>query len=195
MGLYRISSQLTEWLYAKNPQVAPKRISQIVDALEDLGSKGSGQDFNAARMIGLFHADPQRTDAKMVDTLTHQDPEADPNEVNRRVNQMYFALRGLERTGRLDKPTRNMVEKFLRESWQPLPVDEKKVELEQQVRPGVTRRPRRQNIEVQVETAPEPAAWERPEEEMIRKLDKLKAAFDERKVRLAERQFEWVKLI
>lgn len=211
MVLFKVSSQLTNWLMARNPGTASKYLDQIVDAFEHLGSLGSGDDFNWARMTARFHKDESQTDAVMRDSLVG--PDGDNNEANIQIDEMYKVLGRLEHTGLLDINTRKTIEKFLSDVWKPLTKEENTAlpSLPEEVRPGVTRRKRRETPQIQVELEAAPAKWERAEESMIRKLDKnvfsvydvglfVKADileivpdFEEREVRLAERQYEWAK--
>jgi len=160
MGLYKLSSQFTDFIKARSAN--PKKIlEQVSDAINDLGDKG--------------HILPGGAAAN---------------------------------TGKLDVVTRKVIENFLK-SWTPYP--EEKVPMS-----GVIRRKKPEGTQEPVEEIKLPEMesrnrWSSPEDRMITRLDRERVAsvydlftkagvleklpgFEERKVRLAERSFEWAKV-
>lgn len=204
MGLYKLSSQFTTFVKGRssNPD---KILNQVSDAIEALGEMGVPLPGSAA-VLEAFHSSDDVDDEFILSHLGGI--EAAPV-----VNQMYEVLGQLANSGKVDMVTRKVIETFLRSGLQRLEEPEKPVS------PRVVRRRRREEpVEVAEEAVVEPFEvgnrWERNEDRMLSRLDRERTAapilelfakagvleyhaglpgFGERKVRLAERAFEWAK--
>lgn len=202
MGLYKLSSQFTTFVKARssNPD---KILDQVSDAIEALGEMGVPLP-GSAGVLEAFHASDDVDDEFILSHLGGMD--AAPI-----VNQMYEVLGQLVNSGKVDMVTRKVIETFLRSGLHRLEEPEKAIA------PTVIRRRRREEpAEEAVEEAiTEPFEmgnrWERNEDRMLQRLDRERTAsvlslfakagvleylpeFEERKVRLAERAFEWAKI-
>lgn len=206
MGLYKLSSQFTDFIKARsaNPE---KILEQVSDAIEDLGDKGHILPGGAAALEAFHSHTPGKEDASDQDMFDYLGENAAPI-----INRMYRVLGELVSTGKLDMVTRKVIETFLK-SWTPYP--EEKVQTGVPGVSGVIRRKKPEGQEpVEEVKLPEMEArnrWSSPEDRMIARLDRERVAsmydlfakagvleklpdFEERKVRLAERSFEWAKI-
>lgn len=179
MGLYKLSSQFTDFVKARssNPD---KILEQVSDAIEDLGEKGYPLP-GGASVLEAFHSSNvsgEDVDDKFI--IDHLGGErAAPL-----INMMYKMLGDLAGTGKIDMVTRKVIETFLK-SWTPLKVEER-------IAPTVIRRKK-----------PEEVFEEEPIEQvasfhgLLAKVGVLEELpdFKERNVRLAERSFEWAKIV
>lgn len=207
MGLYKLSSQFTDFIKARsaNPE---KILEQVSDAIEDLGDKGHILPGGAAALEAFHSYTPGKGDASDQDMFDYLGENAAPV-----INRMYRILGELVSTGKLDMVTRKVIETFLK-SWTPYP--EEKVQTGVPGVSGVIRRKKPEGQEpVEDVKLPEMETrnrWSSPEDRMIARLDRERVAsslydlftkagvleklpdFEERKVRLAERSFEWAKI-
>lgn len=205
MGLFKLSSQFTDFVNSRSSN--PLRIlNQVGDAIELLGELNVPLPGDAP-IISAFHEHPSLSDEFMMSYL-----HGDDNAKAKALNAMYELLGNLERTGKVDKITARVIQKFL-ESYTPIkpPKPEESKPNPDEVRPGVIRGrrgPKQETPEID-----EPVSWTRftaPEEKMISRLDSraiqlyklLSLAgviesvpdFDLREIRLADRKFQWVKI-
>ena len=206
MGLYKLSSQFTDFVKARSANPT-KILEQVSDAIEDLGDKGVPVPGGSAA-LEVFHSfNPGGEDVDdqfMIEYLGSEN--AIPL-----LNKMYKVLGELTTTGKLDMVTRKVIETFLR-SWQPYPETARATGVG-----SVIRRKKPEAIEIEQEEVKLPemesrTRWSGPEDRMIARLDRERVAsslyelfasagvleklpdFEERKVRLAERSFEWAKI-
>jgi hypothetical protein len=179
MGLYKLSSQFTDFVKARssNPE---KILEQVSDAIEDLGEKGYPLP-GGASVLEAFHSSNvggEDVDDKFI--IDHLGGEkAAPF-----INMMYKTLGDLAGTGKIDMVTRKMIETFLK-SWTPLKVEDR-------IAPTVIRRKRPEEVEIIEEPMEQIASLHG----LLAKVGVLEELpdFEERKVRIAERSFEWLKI-
>lgn len=204
MGLYKLSSQFTDFVKARssNPN---KILEQVSDAIEDLGEKGYPLPGGASVLEAFHSSNPGEED---VDDQFIMEQLGGERAIPL-INMMYKTLGELASTGKIDKVTRNVIETFLK-SWKPLVSEER-------IAPTVLRRKKPEGSQEPKEDIEIPefesrTRWSSPEDRMIDRLDRQRVAsiydlftkagvleslpgFDERKIRLAERSFEWAKII
>jgi hypothetical protein len=202
MRLYKLSSQFTTFVKARssNPD---KILDQVSDAIETLGEMGVPLPGSSA-VLEAFHASDSIDDEFVLSHLGGI--EAAPI-----VNQMYNVLAQLASSGKVDMITRKVIETFLRSGFRKLKEPEK------QISPTVVRRRKKEEPEaiteiIEIDEPEMIARWQRPEDRMISRLDRERTAslldlfakagvleqlpsFKERQIRLAERSFEWTKLV
>lgn len=199
MGLYRFSSQFTTFVngHSTNPE---RILNEVSNAIEHLGEMGVPLPAGSA-ILEAFHSSDDLDDEFILSHLGGM--EAAPI-----VNQMYEVLGQLLTSGEIGGFTRKMIEKFLSSGYQ---------KLEEPARATVVRRKKPVVEEAIVEPAAEVEPfemgnrWERNEDRMLSRLDRERTAsvygllakagvleyvpeFEERKIRIAERAFEWAKL-
>ncbi len=205
MGLYKLSSQFTDFVKTRSANPT-KILEQVSDAIEDLGDKGHPLPGGAAALEAFHSSNLGEEDVDDQFMIEHLGGEtAAPL-----LNKMYRVLGELTGTGKLDMVTRKVIETFLK-SWQPLPEPAKNPGVA-----GVIRREKPKDIkevreEIVVPEMDNRTRWSSPEDRMISRLDRERVAslynlfakagvleklpdFEERKVRLAERSFEWAKI-
>lgn len=209
MGLYKLSSQFTDFVKARSANPT-KILEQVSDAIEDLGDKGIPVPGGSAALEAFHSFNPGGEDVDDQFMIEHLGGE---NAIPL-LNKMYKILGELTTTGKLDMVTRKVIETFLR-SWQPYPEPARATGV------GSVIRRKKPEVEVVKEEVqlPEMEArnrWSGPEDRMLDRLDRDRARervaslyemfakagvlerlpdFEERKIRLAERSFEWAKIV
>jgi len=160
MGLYKISSQFTDYVLSRssNPE---KILEQVSNAIEDLGNKGVPLD-PKADVLEAFHSSPDVDDDFMFSHLQGSD-----SHKYRTINKMYETLKLLVGTGEIDGITRKMIDGFLR-TWKPREVIE-----EPSTSPRVIRRQKGERTNVlPFELDEKGPKWESQEDRMIKRLDR-----------------------
>lgn len=197
MGLYKLSSQFTTFIKARS-QNPEKILEEVSDAIEHQGEMGVPLP-GGSSVLEAFHASDDVDDEFILSHLGEM--EAAPI-----VNQMYDALGKLTTSGKLSLPTRKWIEKFLTSGF-------KRLEEPKKDRTVIRRqKPVEEALVEPIKVEPFQVGnrWERNEDRMLDRLDRERTAsvvelftkagileciptFEERKVRLAERSFEWTK--
>src|SRR5690606_17674889 len=202
MVLYKLSSQFTDFVNSRSSN--PERIlSQVGDAIELPGELNVPLPGDA-EIVSAFHESPTLSDDFMMSYL-----HGDPASKAKALNSMYEILGNLERTGKIDKITARVIEKFM-QTFTPVKAPEPEANPEE-IRPGVIRG--RRGPKQEVPDIEEHVSWNRftaPEEKMVARLDRTAVKFwtllslagvlesvpdfNQRQLRLADRKFQWIKV-
>jgi hypothetical protein len=160
MTLFKAASQFTSFVFdhSENPD---RFLFQIAKGLEALKDKGVPLPY--ANIIAMFHTRDDMQDQSVRDML----PKEPESKVNNLINQMYEALRLVPSSGQLDKPARDLIEKFLKQ-YKPYPVESSPL-------PAPIRgRTKQENPPFELKKTVAP--WARNEERMIEDLDRNRCA-------------------
>jgi hypothetical protein len=205
MGIYKLSSQFTDYVISRSTNPA-KILEQVGNALSELGYSGIAT-FHEANELDQVSPEDRISDDEMMELVM-----GDPKEKAKFLNQMYEVLRGLESTGKIDMVTRKLIDSFLNNIWKPIKIEEPSGTVIRRRKPGESNTPKTDTDITIRENTP---SWQRQEDRMAWLLDRNKSAGQnisgmlfikagiiekvpnilERKTKLSERKYSWIKII